>query len=185
MSRLELKPTAIPAVIEIVPTVFADDRGFFVESWNSRTFAAAGIDATFVQDNHSRSGRGILRGLHYQNPHAQGKLVRVVQGEVFDVAVDLRLRNPSFGRWVGVWLSADRHNSLWIPPGFAHGFYVTSDTADLLYKCTDFFSPDCDHTLRWDDPDIGIDWPLLDGKPPQLSAKDLAGAPLDRAEVFR
>ena len=184
MSGLETQPTSIPAVVELIPRVLSDERGFFLESWNLRALRAVGIEADFVQDNHSRSTHGVLRGLHYQNPHAQGKLVRVVQGEVFDVAVDLRRSSDSFGRWVGVWLSAERHNQLWIPPGFAHGFYVTSASADLLYKCTDFYSPTSDHTLRWDDPEIGIEWPLVDGGPPRLSPKDLSGKPLSRAETF-
>lgn len=185
MSRLELRRTSIPEVIEVLPQVFVDDRGFLLESWNARTCADAGIPAEFVQDNHSRSARGVLRGLHYQNPDPQGKLVRVVQGEVFDVAVDLRASSASCGRWVGVRLSAERHNQLWIPPGFAHGFYVTSDTADLLYKCTGYYAPDSARTLRWDDPEIGIEWPLVDDQPPRLSAKDLAGQPFSRAELYR
>ncbi len=184
MNLPALKPTAIPEVIEILPHVFSDARGFFLESWNGRTFAAAGIDARFVQDNHSQSSRGVLRGLHYQTQPPQGKLVRVVGGEVFDVAVDLRRSSGTFGRWIGAWLSAERCNQLWIPPGFAHGFYVTSATADLLYKCTAHYSPQSEHTLLWDDPEIGVDWPLLDGEPPILSAKDRAGQALSRATTF-
>lgn len=183
MSGAEFTPTRIRDVVEIQPRIFRDERGFFMESWNARTFARGGIDAVFVQDNHSHSNRGILRGLHYQIRQAQGKLVRVVQGEVFDVAVDLRRSSPTFGKWVGVRLSAARHNMLWIPPGFAHGFYVTSDSADLLYKCTELYSPDHERTLQWDDPDIAIDWPL-GTEAPFLSAKDSAGIPLREAEAF-
>ena len=184
MSRLDFKPTAIPDVVEIAPHVIEDPRGFFMESWNARSFAAGGIDTSFVQDNHSRSMRGILRGLHYQVGHAQGKLVRVVRGEVFDVAVDLRRSSATFGQWVGVRLSAEKHNMLWVPPGFAHGFYVTSEVADLLYKCTDFYSPTDDRTLRWDDPDVGVRWPLIAGQPPQVSTKDAAGMGFRDAETF-
>lgn len=176
--------TDIPEVIEIRPRVFADSRGFFLESWNAASFAAAGVDARFVQDNHSRSIAGVLRGLHYQLRQPQGKLVRVVRGEVFDVAVDLRRASPSFGRWVGIRLSAERHNMLWIPPGFAHGFYVTAPEADLLYKCTTPYSPDDERTLRWDDPDLAIDWPLLEGAAPIVSDKDAAGAALRQAETY-
>lgn len=147
-------------------------------------FAAAGIEATFVQDNHSRSTLGGLRGLHYQTPSPQGKLVRVVTGRVFDVAVDLRRSSPTFGRWVGVWLSAEDHDMLWVPAGFAHGFYVTTDVADFVYKCTEFYAPEHEHTLRWDDPAIGIDWPLIDGHPPVVSTKDSAGAGLREATLF-
>lgn len=184
MSGLECRPTAISDVVELVPHVIEDPRGFFMESWNARTFARAGIDAAFVQDNHSRSRQGILRGLHYQVRQVQGKLVRVVRGEVYDVAVDLRRSSPTFGHWVGVRLSAKRHNMLWVPPGFAHGFYVTSAVADLLYKCTDFYSPTDDRTLRWDDPEIGIDWPLIEGRPPLVSAKDEEAPTLHKAETF-
>lgn len=184
MSGLELKPTRIPDVVEIGSQVIEDPRGFFMESWNARSFAEGGIEASFVQDNHSRSGRGILRGLHYQIRHPQGKLVRVVRGEVFDVAVDLRRSSPTFGEWVGVWLSEQRHNMLWVPPGFAHGFYVTTDIADLLYKCTDFYSPQDDRTLRWDDPEVAIAWPLVDGNPPTVSAKDETGQGLRDVETF-
>ena len=184
MSGLDFKPTPITDVVELTPDVIEDPRGFFMESWNARSFALGGIDATFVQDNHSRSRRGILRGLHYQIQQAQGKLVRVVRGEVFDVAVDLRRSSNTFGKWVGVWLSEERHNMLWVPPGFAHGFYVTSDVADLLYKCTDFYSPQHDRALRWDDPEIAIHWPLVDGEPPTVSTKDAAGKSLQDAETF-
>ncbi len=165
-------PTDIADVILIEPDVFGDERGFFMETWHQHKFAEAGIDATFVQDNHSRSARGILRGLHFQNPQPQGKLVRVIQGEVFDVAVDLRRGSPTFGQWVGEYLSAENKRMLWVPEGFAHGFYVTSEVADFVYKCTDFYAPQHEHSLRWDDPDLAISWPLVDGHPPRLSAKD-------------
>ncbi len=174
---MKFSPRIISDVVLIEPEVFGDERGFFMETWHARKFAEAGIDATFVQDNHSRSGQGILRGLHFQSPHAQGKLVRVVEGEVFDVAVDLRQGSPTFGQWVGEYLSADNKRMLWIPPGFAHGFYVTSAVAEFVYKCTDFYAPECEHSLRWNDPQIGIQWPLVDGQEPILSAKD-AQAPL-------
>ena len=177
-------PTAIPEVLEVVPRAFEDSRGFFLESWNARSFAHGGLDVDFVQDNHSRSSRGILRGLHYQVLQPQGKLVRVVDGEVFDVAVDLRRSSPTFKHWVGVFLSASRHNMLWVPPGFAHGFYVTSERADLLYKCTDYYAPDDDHTLCWEDPEIGIEWPLVAGQRPVLSDKDANGKRLPNAVTF-
>jgi dTDP-4-dehydrorhamnose 3,5-epimerase len=179
---MNVTPTALPDVRIIEPRVFGDDRGYFFESWNARTFAAGGIDATFVQDNHSRSRRGVLRGLHYQIEHAQGKLVRCVCGEVFDVAVDLRRSSPTFGRAVGVALSADNRRMLWIPPGFAHGFVVLSDAADFLYKTTDYWHPEHERTLLWNDPALGIAWPLADA--PTLNAKDAAGTPLARADVY-
>jgi dTDP-4-dehydrorhamnose 3,5-epimerase len=175
--------TAIPDVLMIEPVVRADPRGFFVEVWQEERYRSAGIDLPFVQDNHSRSGRGTLRGLHYQIQHAQGKLVRVAAGEVFDVAVDLRRSSPTFGRWVGSMLSGENHRQLWVPPGFAHGFYVMSESADLLYKCTDLYAPQHDRTLQWDDPEIGVEWPLS-GSAPLLSAKDQAGVPLRDAEVY-
>jgi len=170
--------TAIPDLLILEPQVFGDARGFFVESWNQRRFdAAVGHPVTFVQDNHSRSARGVLRGLHFQlPPHAQGKLVRVVQGCVFDVAVDIRRSSPTFGRWVGVELSADNHRQFWIPPGFAHGFTVLSDSADFLYKTTDFHAPQAEGWVRWNDPAVAIEWPDA-GAPRLLSAKDEA-APL-------
>jgi dTDP-4-dehydrorhamnose 3,5-epimerase len=174
--------TAIPDVLVIEPVVRRDARGFFVEVWHADRYRSAGIGLPFVQDNHSRSSRGTLRGLHYQIQQAQGKLVRVAAGEVFDVAVDLRRSSPTFGRWVGTLLSADNHHQLWIPPGFAHGFYVLSETADLLYKCTDLYAPQHDRSLRWDDPDVGVVWPLVG--PPLLSAKDRAGTPLRDAETY-
>lgn len=174
---MKFSPRAISDVVLIEPEVFGDERGFFMETWHARKFAEVGIDASFVQDNHSRSGQGILRGLHFQSPHAQGKLVRVVEGEVFDVAVDLRKGSPTFGQWVGEYLSADNKRILWIPPGFAHGFYVTSTVAEFVYKCTDFYAPEYEYSLRWDDPQLAIQWPLIDGQQPILSTKD-AQAPL-------
>jgi dTDP-4-dehydrorhamnose 3,5-epimerase len=180
---MNVRPTAIPDVLVVEPEVFRDDRGFFLESWHAGRYAARGVPAAFVQDNHSRSGRGVLRGLHYQLGEPQGKLVRVASGQVFDVAVDLRRSSPTFGRWVGEYLSADDHRQLWIPPGFAHGFYVVSDTADLLYKCTGFYAPAEEHTLRWDDPALAIAWPL-GGAAPVLSRKDAVGHSLSAAPTF-
>ena len=175
--------TAIPDVLVIEPAVFGDARGFFFESWNEKAFSAlVGRDVHFVQDNHSASGRGVLRGLHYQVRQAQGKLVRVVAGEVFDVAVDLRRSSPTFGRWVGERLSAQNKRMLWVPEGFAHGFLVMSDSAEFLYKTTDFYAPEHERTLLWNDPKLGIAWPL-DGEP-VLKPKDAAGAPLETAETF-
>ena len=179
---MQITPTALSDVLLIEPKVFGDERGFFFESWNRRAFAAAGIDAEFVQDNHSRSGRGVLRGLHYQIEHAQGKLVRVTEGEVFDVAVDLRRSSPSFGRSVGVVLSATNRRMLWIPPGFAHGFVVLSESAEFLYKATDYWHPQHERTLLWSDPALHIDWPLAGA--PTLAAKDAAGRLLADAEVY-
>lgn len=177
-------PLAIPEVVLFTPTVFGDDRGFFYESYNARVFSeVTGLQPDFVQDNHSRSTKGVLRGLHYQlPPHAQGKLVRVVQGEVFDVAVDIRRSSPTFGQWVGAVLSSQNHNQLWIPPGFAHGFITLSETAEFLYKTTDFYSPKSERCIAWDDPQIGIDWPQ--GCSPSLSAKDRLGVALSQAELF-
>lgn len=181
---MDFRPTEIPDVVLIEPRVHRDGRGLFLESWSSRVFAEAGIRAEFVQDNHSRSTRGSLRGLHYQMPAAQGKLVRVVTGRIFDVAVDLRASSPTLGRWVGRWLSDDNYRMLWIPPGFAHGFYVASEIADFVYKCTDFYAPEQEHTLRWDDPEVGIEWPHPEGHPPILSPKDASGAGLRETELF-
>jgi len=175
-------PTALPDVLLIEPRVFGDARGFFFESWNQRAFAAAGLDGIFVQDNHSRSLRGVLRGLHYQVEHAQGKLVRVCAGEVFDVAVDIRRSSPTFGRWVGMNLSADNRRMLWIPPGFAHGFLVVSEAAEFLYKTTDYWYPEHERTLLWNDPALAIDWPLEGA--PVLAAKDAAGQPLAAADLY-
>ena len=179
---MQLVPTAIPEVLILEPKVLGDARGFFCETWNRRTFAAAGLDLDFVQDNHSKSAQGILRGLHYQTEHTQGKLVRVVAGEVFDVAVDLRRASPTFGRWVGVTLSAGNKRMMWVPPGFAHGFYVSSESAEFLYKCTDFYHPASEVSIRWDDPDIGIRWPLEGRSPPLVSARDQAGLPFAESE---
>lgn len=178
-------PTALPGVLILEPRVFGDARGFFLESHNQQAFdAAVGHEVRFVQDNHSRSARGVLRGLHYQlPPHAQGKLVRVTQGAVFDVAVDLRRGSASFGRWVGVELSGDNHRQLWLPPGLAHGFVVTSDSADFLYKTTAYYAPEAERCVRWDDPAIAIDWPLQ-GQAPRLSTKDAAAPPLAEAPLF-
>ncbi|MGF6241005.1 MULTISPECIES: dTDP-4-dehydrorhamnose 3,5-epimerase [Paraburkholderia] len=175
--------TALPDVKIIEPKVFGDARGFFYESFNAREFTReTGVDAEFVQDNHSRSAKGVLRGLHYQIQHPQGKLVRVVSGEVFDVVVDIRRSSPSFGKWVGVVLSADNKRQLWVPPGFAHGFCVTSESAEFLYKTTDYWFPEFERSLLWNDPALGIEWPL-EGEP-QVAAKDAAGRPLAEAEVF-
>ena len=180
---MHVTETAIPDVLMIEPKVFGDSRGFFFESWNARAFAAAGIDASFVQDNHSRSHRGVLRGLHYQIEHAQGKLVRVIEGEVFDVAVDLRRSSATFGRNIGVALSASNRRMLFIPPGFAHGFLVVSDTAEFLYKTTDYWYPEHERTLLWNDAALEIDWPQ--GVVPALAAKDAAGVPLASADCYR
>lgn len=176
--------TEIPDVILIEPDVFADERGFFVESWHKRKFAAEGLDENFVQDNHSRSVKGTLRGLHYQIRQPQGKLVRVTVGEVFDVAVDIRRSSPTFGKWVGARLSAENFRMFWVPPGFAHGFYVLSDVAEFQYKCTDYYAPEHERSIIWDDPEIGIDWPLMDASEPLLSAKDQTGVSLQAAETF-
>ncbi|HTP10287.1 MAG TPA: dTDP-4-dehydrorhamnose 3,5-epimerase [Anaerolineae bacterium] len=177
-------PTEIPDVIILEPQVFYDARGFFMETYHTRELAELGITAQFVQDNHSRSQSGTLRGLHYQIRHAQGKLVRVVSGEIFDVAVDLRRNSPTFGQWTGAILSADNKRQLWVPPGFAHGIYALSETIDLLYKCTDYYAPEWERTLLWNDPQIAVAWPLVDGQPPVLSAKDAQGRPFSQAEVF-
>jgi dTDP-4-dehydrorhamnose 3,5-epimerase len=176
--------TEIPDVLLLEPTVHRDKRGFFLESWHEAQLASLGISARFVQDNHSHSVRGTLRGLHYQVGKPQGKLVWVVSGEVYDVAVDLRRSSATFGRWVHRGLSGENQRQLWIPPGFAHGFYVISPFADLLYKCTEYYEPASDRTLRWDDPDLAIEWPLLDGCPPILSPKDAAAPPLRDAQTY-
>ncbi len=175
--------TDIPDVLIIEPKVFGDERGFFYESFNAAAFeAATGVKRSFVQDNHSKSQRGVLRGLHYQIQQPQGKLVRVVAGEVFDVAVDLRRSSPTFGRWVGCHLSAQNQRQLWIPEGFAHGFVVLSESAEFLYKTTDYYAPAHERSLLWNDPQIGIDWPFEE--PPQLSQKDIDGKVLSEAELF-
>ena len=180
---MRIVPTAIPDLLLIEPRVFGDERGFFMESWNAAAFRAAGLDLAFVQDNHSRSARGVLRGLHYQRRNPQGKLMRVVAGSAFDVAVDLRRCSPTFGRWAGVTLSAANKMMLWVPPGFAHGFLSLEDDTDVLYKCTAPYAAADEHSIRWDDPAIGIHWPLGDIVP-QLSAKDRAASTLTDAETF-
>ena len=176
--------TPIDGVRVIEPRVFGDARGFFMETWQRETFAAAGIDVDWDQDNHSRSARGVLRGLHYQLPNPQGKLARVVVGAVFDVVADLRRSSPTFGRWFGVELSADNHRMLWAPPGVAHGFLVLSESADFLYKCSGLWSPADEKAVRWDDPQLAIDWPLAAGQQPAQSAKDAAAPFLAEAELF-
>lgn len=168
---MKITPLDIPEVLLVEPDVHGDERGFFMETWHGQKFAEAGLNATFVQDNHSRSRRGVLRGLHYQLEQPQGKLVRVVSGAVFDVAVDIRKGSPTFGRWVGVELSGDNHRQLFVPEGFAHGFCVLSESVDFLYKCTDYYAPESEHGVIWNDPDIGIDWPDGDY---QVSARDQA-----------
>lgn len=181
---MRFMPTSIPDLMLIEPQVFGDERGFFMETWHAQKFAAAGIDRDFVQDNHSKSAQCILRGLHYQIRQPQGKLVRVVAGEVYDIAVDLRKNSPTFGKWAGEYLSADNKRMLWVPPGFAHGFYVTSASAEFVYKCTDFYAPEHERCIRWDDPDLAIDWPLINHQPPTLSKKDAEGVAFKDAEYF-
>jgi dTDP-4-dehydrorhamnose 3,5-epimerase len=181
---MKFTPTAIPDVVLIEPEVFGDERGFFMETWHAGKFAAAGLELSFVQDNHSRSRQGTLRGLHYQLDRPQGKLARVIAGEVFDVAVDLRHHSPTFGRWVGVTLSATNKKMLWVPPGFAHGFYVHSEQADFLYKCTEFYAPEAERVIRWDDPELTVNWPLEPDTAPLLSARDQMGVSFRDAEVF-
>ena len=177
-------PTEIPDVIIVEPDVFGDHRGFFMEAWNAEKFAKGGIDAQFVQDNHSRSSQGILRGLHYQIKQPQGKLVRVLSGEVFDVVVDLRRNSPTFGKWFGMYLNDISKQMLWVPPGFAHGFYVVSEQADFFYKCTDLYAQEHERAIRWDDPDLAIDWPLIGGQKPILAPKDAEAKSFKEAEVF-
>lgn len=179
---MKILPTKLPGVLMLEPRLIGDSRGFFFESFNRRVFAEdTGTELDFVQDNHSRSAKGVLRGLHYQVKQPQGKLVRVVRGVVFDVAVDLRRSSPTFGQWAGTELSEDNHRQMWVPPGFAHGFVVLSESADFLYKTTDYYAPEHERCIRWNDPDIGIDWPV---QSPQLSAKDQAGCAFAEAEVF-
>jgi dTDP-4-dehydrorhamnose 3,5-epimerase len=182
---VKVATTALPDVLIIEPTVHGDARGFFFECWHASRYAEAGIESQFVQDNYSRSVRGTLRGLHYQLHHPQGKLVQVLTGEVFDVAVDLRQSSPTFGRWTGEVLSDQNRHQLWIPPGFAHGFYVLSESADVIYKCTDFYAPEDERVLRWDDPELAIAWPLADGARPLLSPKDAAASSLGQAAIYR
>lgn len=181
---MKIHATSLPGVLLIEPTVFGDARGFFFESFNARAFAeATGVDLPFVQDNHSRSQRDVLRGLHYQVRQPQGKLVRVTAGSIYDVAVDLRRSSPDFGRWLGIELSEENRRMLWISPGFGHGFLTLSESADLLYKTTDYYAPAFDRCIRWDDPQLGIDWPL-EGRAPLLSDKDTRGLPLQDAERY-
>jgi dTDP-4-dehydrorhamnose 3,5-epimerase len=181
---VKIIPTEIADVKIIEPAVFADDRGYFLETWNATSFAKNGLDLTFVQDNQSRSRKHVLRGLHYQLEQTQGKLVRVVKGAVFDVAVDIRKSSPSFGRWIGVELSEDNHRMLWIPGGFAHGFLALTDNVDLTYKCTDFYAARHERTIVWNDPDLAIVWPLEAGAVPLVSPKDAAGATFTAADLF-
>jgi len=178
---LKVDITALPGVLRLEPPVFADERGFFMETYHAARFREAGIDAEFVQDNHSRSARGVLRGLHFQEPNAQGKLLRCTRGALFDVAVDVRVGSPQFGRWVGIELSEENRRLLWIPPGFAHGFCALTDWADLVYKCTTFYDASSDRGIAWNDPDIGIEWPIAD---PLLSPKDAAAPRLKNAPVL-
>ena len=179
---MNIIPTAIPEVKLLEPKVFGDERGFFMETFRYEWFRQHVCERTFVQENHSKSTQGVLRGLHYQTENTQGKLVRVVVGEVFDVAVDMRRSSPTFGQWVGEILSADNNRQLWVPEGFAHGFYVLSETAEFVYKCTDYYNPQAEHSLLWNDATVGIDWHLI-GEP-SLSAKDLAGKVLENAVCF-
>ncbi len=181
---MKFEATPLAGVYLLQPRVFGDTRGFFLESWNAQTFSEAGFDLAFVQDNHSRSARGILRGMHFQTEHPQGKLVRVTAGEVFDAVVDLRRSSPTLGQWYGTTLSSDNHRMLWVPPGFAHGFYVTSEYADFQYKCTDFYHPASEVCLAWDDPTVGIEWPVPAGERPLLSDKDSAGLAWDEIPLF-
>jgi len=177
-------PTKLPDVMIVEPDVYGDSRGFFMETWHADKFAAGGITADFVQDNHSRSSKGVLRGLHYQIKKTQGKLVRVLNGEIFDVVVDLRKSSITFGQWYGIDLSAENRKMLWIPPGFAHGFYVKTQVADFFYKCTGFYAPEYEMAIRWDDSDLAIEWPLIDKKHPILSPKDEAAVAFKNAEYF-
>jgi len=181
---MEFLSTDILDIVLIKPRVFGDQRGFFMETYQEQRFAEAGVCTHFVQDNHSGSVQGTLRGLHYQIRQAQGKLVRVVDGEVFDVAVDIRRSSPTFGRWVGARLSAENHHQIWVPPGFAHGFYVVSDWAEIVYKASEFYAPQWERSLLWNDPALGIEWPLIDGQAPVLSARDAQGLLLSQAELF-
>lgn len=177
------EPTEIPDVVRIVPQVFGDERGFFMECWHGGRLADAGIAVQFVQENMSRSEAGVLRGLHYQVHNAQGKLVRALRGRIFDVAVDIRRSSPTFGRWVGAWLTEENKHALWVPAGFAHGFFV-AEAADVLYACTALYSPPDERSIRWNDPAIGIQWPLAEGQLPKVSKKDAEGALLSAAELY-
>ncbi|MBY4951644.1 dTDP-4-dehydrorhamnose 3,5-epimerase [Pantoea sp. DY-17] len=181
---MKIIDTDIPDVKIIEPAVFGDERGFFMETWQQKKFEELVCPRSFVQDNHSKSSKGILRGLHYQTTNTQGKLVRVVSGEVYDVAVDMRKSSPTFGKWVGVYLSADNKRQLWVPEGFAHGFYVTSESAEFVYKCTDYYNPKNEHSLLWNDSDLNITWPIDANETPALSAKDKDGTPFAQAVTF-
>ena len=181
---MQISPTTIPDVLILEPTVCTDERGYLMETFQERTFRQAGLPSSFVQENHSHSHRGVLRGLHYQIRHAQGKLVRVVQGEIFDVVVDLRRRSPRYGNWTAVRLSAENRQQLWVPPGCAHGYLVESESADVTYKVTDFYAPEWERTLSWNDPQLAIAWPLAEGVVPQLSAKDACGASFAEADKY-
>ena len=181
---MKVVDTDLPGLKVIEPRVFADERGFFLETWNLRAFRDAGLEAAFVQDNHSRSARGVLRGMHYQIRRPQGKLVRVAAGAVFDVAVDLRRGSATFGQWFGAELSAENGRMMWVPAGFAHGFLSLTDGADFLYKCTDYYAPEHERVLRWDDPDLGIPWPLEGIGAPRLAPRDAAGKRLSEADVY-
>lgn len=181
---MQFSSTNLPGIILVEPKVFEDERGFFFEGYHKGLFHEQGISLEFVQDNHSRSKQGVLRGLHYQIQQPQGKLVRVILGELYDVAVDLRKSSPTFGQWFGLFLSAEDKNQLYIPPGFAHGFYVVSAWAEVLYKATDYYAPQWERTLLWNDAHLDISWPLLDGKEPLLSPKDVIGTPFEQAEVY-
>jgi dTDP-4-dehydrorhamnose 3,5-epimerase len=181
---MEFISTELPGVVLVQPKVFGDERGFFMETYRMDKFEQAGIPTRFVQDNHSRSQQGVLRGLHYQIQQAQGKLVRVIAGEVFDVAVDIRRNSPCFGKWTGAQLSAENKREMWVPPGFAHGFYVLSDWAEVTYKTNDYYAPQWERSIAWNDPQICIQWPLIDGQQPSLSGKDMKAPHLADAEVF-
>lgn len=181
---MQIVDTALEDVKILEPKVFGDERGFFLESWNQQIFTQLGLTAIFVQDNHSRSQQGVLRGLHYQLKNPQGKLVRVTQGEVFDVAVDMRKSSAQFGQWVGVYLSEANQKQLWVPPGFAHGFYVVSDSADFQYKCTDYYAPEHERSLLWNDVSVGIEWPIPAGHKPVLADKDAKGLEFDQCDYY-
>jgi dTDP-4-dehydrorhamnose 3,5-epimerase len=181
---MKVNPADIPEILVFEPEVHGDHRGYFMETWRADVFTGAGVELSFVQDNQSSSHQGVLRGLHYQVKQSQGKLVRVISGSVFDVVVDLRRSSPTFGRWAGVELSAENHRLIWVPPGFGHGFYVLSEQAEFVYKCTDYYAREHERVIRYDDPDIGIDWPLVPGVETVLSDKDLAGVSLARADLY-
>lgn len=182
---MKYTPLGIPDIVLIEPQVFGDDRGFFMETWREDEFRTSVADFSFVQDNHSKSSQGILRGLHYQIKQPQGKLVRVLSGKVFDVAVDIRKNSPTFGKWTGATLSSANKAMLWVPPGFAHGFYVISKEAEFVYKCTDYYAPEHEQSIKWNDPVLAIDWPLIPGTQPLLSSKDEASVSFKSAEVYK